>query len=427
MQTKRQTERVLAARHSADLEALGKQSRLLKREIKSMQGKDWVVECARLESMLQQAYTIVKHVEAQREESIMQQEDMRAKIIELDAALEVELGAAGEEKKRTVAAEKRLQVRSSSPRGGDAPLLRHSNRSPLSWLRLVWQRCEDEVSRFHERCMVLEEQLMAAEKRLTDQKVETGRSEAQLRRVFQHGFDRIRKQVRPAAASSPSPSPPCPPRHPASPPCSPPRPPAVAALFLIRRRLLAADCPRRWWPQELKRRLQTWGRATTAQIAMRQRAELKDLRDRPLPAPVVIGGDLEAAVEKLEEENSLLRDRCVRTSPAQQPLPFVDTFHSLGADRSCDWSQVRRARGAAVGGSGGARAGSGGRGRPDDLDHGDRDDPGPAGPATPGDRDADDPAAALTSPGAALASPGPGPGPGPVRATGRAAQAVDAR
>ena len=48
VQTRRQTERVIAARHSADLEALAKQSTLLKRELKNMQGKDWVMECARL-------------------------------------------------------------------------------------------------------------------------------------------------------------------------------------------------------------------------------------------------------------------------------------------------------------------------------------------------------------------------------------------
>ena len=70
VKTRRQTERVVAARHSADLEALAKQSGLLKKELKNMQGKDWVMECARLEGMLQEAFKIVKHAEAQRAESI---------------------------------------------------------------------------------------------------------------------------------------------------------------------------------------------------------------------------------------------------------------------------------------------------------------------------------------------------------------------
>jgi hypothetical protein len=163
VQTKRQTERVLAARHSADLEALSKQSKLLKRELKSMQGKDWVVECARLESMLQQAYTIVKHVEAQREESISQQEEMRQKIIELDHSLEAEVGALGEERKRTMAAEKRLQ------------------------------RVDEETARYHKRCMLLEEQLQRTEDRAAEAKAETAKSESQMRRVFQHGFEKMQK------------------------------------------------------------------------------------------------------------------------------------------------------------------------------------------------------------------------------------------
>ena len=41
-----------------------KQSKLLKRELKNMQGKDWVMECARLEGMLQEAFKIVQHAEA---------------------------------------------------------------------------------------------------------------------------------------------------------------------------------------------------------------------------------------------------------------------------------------------------------------------------------------------------------------------------
>ena len=37
VKTRRQTERVIAARHSADLDALAKQSKLLKRELKKVQ------------------------------------------------------------------------------------------------------------------------------------------------------------------------------------------------------------------------------------------------------------------------------------------------------------------------------------------------------------------------------------------------------
>ena len=71
-----------------------------------MQGKDWVMECARLEGMLQevscheiagiwvaffsrcqrcrcrQAFKIVQHAEAQRAESIAHQEEMRVSLID---------------------------------------------------------------------------------------------------------------------------------------------------------------------------------------------------------------------------------------------------------------------------------------------------------------------------------------------------------
>ena len=100
VQTRRQTERVIAARHSADLEALAKQSTLLKRELKNMQGKDWVMECARLEGMLQEAFKIVKHAEAQRAESIAHQEEMRVSLIDREHALEAEVSAHAEESKR---------------------------------------------------------------------------------------------------------------------------------------------------------------------------------------------------------------------------------------------------------------------------------------------------------------------------------------
>ena len=100
VKTRRQTERVVAARHSADLEALAKQSTLLKKELKNMQGKDWVMECARLEGMLQEAFKIVKHAEAQRAESIAHQEEMRVSLIERDHALEAEVSAHAEESKR---------------------------------------------------------------------------------------------------------------------------------------------------------------------------------------------------------------------------------------------------------------------------------------------------------------------------------------
>eukprot|EP01052_Picozoa_sp_SAG31_P001116 SAG31_NODE_35_length_31836_cov_10.841352_35_plen_47_part_00 len=41
-----------------------------------MQGKDWVVECARLEAMLQQAYTIVTAAQDESEELKLQQQRM---------------------------------------------------------------------------------------------------------------------------------------------------------------------------------------------------------------------------------------------------------------------------------------------------------------------------------------------------------------
>ena len=100
VKTRRQTERVIAARHSADLDALAKQSKLLKRELKNMQGKDWVMECARLEGMLQEAFKIVQHAEAQRAESIAHQEEMRVSLIDSEHALEAEVSAKAEEVRR---------------------------------------------------------------------------------------------------------------------------------------------------------------------------------------------------------------------------------------------------------------------------------------------------------------------------------------
>ena len=104
VKTRRQTERVIAARHSADLDALAKQSKLLKRELKNMQGKDWVMECARLEGMLQEAFKIVQHAEAQRAESIAHQEEMRVSLIDSEHALEAEVSAKAEEEKRAARA-----------------------------------------------------------------------------------------------------------------------------------------------------------------------------------------------------------------------------------------------------------------------------------------------------------------------------------
>lgn len=106
VQTRRQTERVVAARHSADLEALAKQSKLLKKELKNMQHKDWVMECARLEGMLQEAFRIVKHVEGQRAESLEHQREMREAVLENEHALEAEVAAHQEERKRASMAER---------------------------------------------------------------------------------------------------------------------------------------------------------------------------------------------------------------------------------------------------------------------------------------------------------------------------------
>lgn len=161
LKTRRQTERVVAARHSADLDALATQSKLLKRELKNMQNKDWVMECARLEGMLQEAFQIVKHAEAQRAESIAQQEEMRAAVMENEHALEAEKAAHAEERKRAARAAKERDATIS-----------------------------DNVTLSH-RLKELEERMVSAEKAMLDAKGETAFAETQLRKIRRDGVHKL--------------------------------------------------------------------------------------------------------------------------------------------------------------------------------------------------------------------------------------------
>jgi len=169
VQTRRQTERVVAARHSADLEALAKQSSILKSELKNMQHKDWVMECARLEGMLQEAFKIVQHVEAQRAESIEHQEEMRVAVRQNEQALEAEVAAHHEERKRAAIAEKERDV------------LADENRVQ------------------NQRITELDQAMIMAEKAVHEARTETAFAETQLRTMRQYGVQKL--QLRKLARS----------------------------------------------------------------------------------------------------------------------------------------------------------------------------------------------------------------------------------
>ncbi len=161
VKTRRQTERVIAARHSADLEALAKQSSLLKRELKNMQGKDWVMECARLEGMLQEAFKIVKHAEAQRAESIAHQEEMRVSLIDREHALEAEVSAHAEESKRA----ERFKREADEARNENAQLA--------------------------DRVKQLEQFEIESAKRVEAAKLDTAHAESQLRTMRRSGVQKL--------------------------------------------------------------------------------------------------------------------------------------------------------------------------------------------------------------------------------------------